>query len=376
MERKNSIPPVVYINFALVFVLLFAIFFPEIRSALTKLFSSPKPISASKQSQAIQIQSSFRNVYREAQQFVVSIRTKKTEMIFHPYAFGESREDRISSIGSGFIIDERGFVVTNYHVIKNAEIIEIIMSDGRIFPARYVGSHERADIALLKIPSEDKFTPAFLGNSDEIEVGDWAIAVGSPYGLEKTFTVGVVSAKSREDLDETGQTHIQTDTAINPGSSGGPLLNIYGEVVGINRMIRSSSGSSAGIGFAIPINYAKRVLRQIEQNVGQNIRPATLGVMATAPLPDHRRSLGIPSEAIGVLVYDIEPNSAAEKGGLRRYDFIEGANGLVVRHINDLREQVGLVGLGGVLRLKILRDTQEMELSIPLVEATYQKGKK
>lgn len=375
MERKNSIPPVVYINFALVFVLLFAIFFPEIRSAVTKLFSSPKPISASKQSQAIQIQSSFRNVYREAQQFVVSIRTKKTEMIFHPYAFGESREDRISSIGSGFIIDERGFVVTNYHVIKNAEIIEIIMSDGRIFPARYVGSHERADIALLKIPSEDKFIPAFLGNSDEIEVGDWAIAVGSPYGLEKTFTVGVVSAKSREDLDETGQTHIQTDTAINPGSSGGPLLNIYGEVVGINRMIRSSSGASAGIGFAIPINYAKRVLRQIEQNVGQNIRPATLGVMATTPLPDHRKSLGIPKDAVGVLVYDIEPNSAAEKGGLRRYDFIEGANGLSVRHINDLREQVGLVGLGGVLRLKILRDTQEMELSIPLVEAAYQKGK-
>ncbi|GBF42566.1 trypsin-like serine protease [Leptospira ellinghausenii] len=375
MERKNSIPPVVYINFALVFVLLFAIFFPEIRSAVTKLFSSPKPISASKQSQAIQIQSSFRNVYREAQQFVVSIRTKKTEMIFHPYAFGESREDRISSIGSGFIIDERGFVVTNYHVIKNAEIIEIIMSDGRIFPARYVGSHERADIALLKIPSEDKFIPAFLGNSDEIEVGDWAIAVGSPYGLEKTFTVGVVSAKSREDLDETGQTHIQTDTAINPGSSGGPLLNIYGEVVGINRMIRSSSGASAGIGFAIPINYAKRVLRQIEQNVGQNIRPATLGVMATTPLPDHRKSLGIPNDAVGVLVYDIEPNSAAEKGGLRRYDFIEGANGLSVRHINDLREQVGLVGLGGVLRLKILRDTQEMELSIPLVEAAYQKGK-
>ncbi|MCW7461863.1 S1C family serine protease [Leptospira limi] len=375
MERKNSIPPVVYINFALVFVLLFAIFFPEIRSAVTKLFSSPKPISASKQSQAIQIQSSFRNVYREAQQFVVSIRTKKTEMIFHPYAFGESREDRISSIGSGFIIDERGFVVTNFHVIKNAEIIEIIMSDGRIFPARYVGSHERADIALLKIPSEDKFIPAFLGNSDEIEVGDWAIAVGSPYGLEKTFTVGVVSAKSREDLDETGQTHIQTDTAINPGSSGGPLLNIYGEVVGINRMIRSSSGASAGIGFAIPINYAKRVLRQIEQNVGQNIRPATLGVMATTPLPDHRKSLGIPNDAVGVLVYDIEPNSAAEKGGLRRYDFIEGANGLSVRHINDLREQVGLVGLGGVLRLKILRDTQEMELSIPLVEAAYQKGK-
>ncbi len=296
-------------------------------------------------------------------------------MIFHPYAFGETKDERISSLGSGFVIDERGFVVTNYHVIRDAEIIEIIMPDGRIFPARYVGSHERADIALLKIPSDDKFVPAFLGNSDEIEVGDWAIAVGSPYGLEKTFTVGVVSTKSREDLDETGQTHIQTDTAINPGSSGGPLLNIYGEVIGINRMIRSSTGASAGIGFAIPINYAKKVLRQIEQNVGQNIRPATLGVMATIPLPDHRKSLGIPKEAIGVLVYDIEPASSAEKGGLHRYDFILAANAMTVRNINDLREQVGLVGLGGVLRLKILREAQELELSIPLVELSYRKGK-
>ncbi|WP_411821852.1 S1C family serine protease [Leptospira sp. 'Mane'] len=374
MERKYPIPPVVYINFGLVFVLLVAIFFPEIRSSVSKVFATPKPISSGKQSQAIQLQSSFRNVYRVAQAFVVSIRTKKTEMIFHPYAFGETKDERISSLGSGFIIDERGFVVTNYHVIKNAEIIEIIMPDGRIFPARYVGSHERADIALLKIPSNDRFTPAFLGNSDEIEVGDWAIAVGSPYGLEKTFTVGVVSAKSREDLDETGQTHIQTDTAINPGSSGGPLLNIYGEVVGINRMIRSASGASSGIGFAIPVNYAKKVLRQIEQNVGQNIRPATLGVMATTPLPDHRKSLGIPKDTIGVLVYDIEPTSSAEKAGLRRYDFIKGANGMMVHNINDLREQVGLVGLGGVLRLKILRDTQELELSVPLVETSYRKG--
>ncbi|MDZ4727630.1 MAG: trypsin-like peptidase domain-containing protein [Leptospira sp.] len=374
MERKYSIPTVVYLNFGLVFFLLFIIFFPEIRSSVTKLFAVPKPISASKQNQAIQIQNSFRGVYKVAQEFVVSIRTKKTEMLFHPYAFGDRRDERLSSLGSGFVIDERGFVVTNYHVIKNAEIIEIIMPDGKIFPARYIGSHERADIALLKIPSDDKFIPAFLGNSDEIEVGDWAIAVGSPYGLEKTFTVGVVSTKSREDLDETGQTHIQTDTTINPGSSGGPLLNIYGEVIGINRMIRSGTGASAGIGFAIPINYVKKVLRQIEQNVGQNIRPATLGVMATIPLPDHRKSLGIPKQLIGVLVYDIEPGSSSDRGGLRRYDFIQSANGVIVRNINDLREQVGLVGLGGVLRLKILREGQDLELSIPLVEVVYRKG--
>ncbi|GBF50537.1 trypsin-like serine protease [Leptospira ryugenii] len=375
MERKNSIPTIVYFNFVLLFLILIAIFFPEIRSSVAKIFATPKPVSASKQNQAIQLQNSFHNVYRVAQSYVVSIRTKKTEMIFHPYAFGEAHDERLSSLGSGFIIDERGFVVTNYHVIQNAEIIEIIMPDGKIYPARYVGSHERADIALLKIPSDEVFEPAFLGNSDEVEVGDWAIAVGSPYGLEKTFTVGVVSTKSREDLDETGQTHIQTDTTINPGSSGGPLLNIYGEVIGINRMIRGGNGMNSGIGFAIPINYVKKVLRQIEQNVGQNIRPATLGVMATAPVPDHRKSLGIPLEAVGVLVYDIEPGSSAEKAGLRRYDFILQANGIKIRNINDLREQVGLVGLGGVLRLKIFREAQSLELSVPLVEVVYRTGK-
>ncbi len=366
MDRKNPIPKVVYFNFLLVFLLLVVVFFPEIRASVGKILGPSRPISASRQTGAVQLQNSFRNVYRVSQEFVVSIRTKKTEMLFDPYAFGKNKDEWVSSLGSGFIIDERGFVLTNYHVIKDAEIIEVILPGDRIYPARYMGSHERADIALLKIPTSAPLKAATLGNSDEIEVGDWAIAVGSPYGLEKTFTLGVVSTKSREDLDETGQTHIQTDTAMNPGSSGGPLLNIYGEVIGINRMIRSASGQSNGIGFAIPINYAKKVLKQIEQNVGQNIRPAVLGVMATVPNPDHRRFLGIPFSAVGVLVYEIEPNSSAHRYNLKKLDFIQTANGTRIRNTNDLREQVGLVGLGGVLRLKLIRDSEEMEISVPL----------
>ncbi|NCN10405.1 MAG: trypsin-like serine protease [Leptospira sp.] len=371
MVQNSKIPRIVYINLILIFVVLAAIFFPELKDAIGHFTASSRPIPPRKQMQAVYLQNSFRNVYQIAQKSVVSIRTKKTEMIHNPYHYFNNKEETISSVGSGILIDPRGFIVTNYHVIRSAEIIEVILHNGRVAPARFVGSHERADIALLKIQEAEDYEYAFLGDSDEVEVGDWAIAVGSPYGLEKTFTVGVVSARSREDLDETGQTHIQTDTAINPGSSGGPLLNIYGEVIGINRMIRSASGESAGIGFAIPINYAKKVLKTIEANVGVNIRPAMLGVVATIPIPHHREALGIPTQETGVLIYDIEPKSSADFGGLEKFDFIRMANGSVIRNTNDLREQVSLAGLGGKIRLNIIRRSKVQELDIKLIDKQY-----
>ncbi|WCL50260.1 S1C family serine protease [Leptospira sp. GIMC2001] len=371
MIQNRKIPRIVYLNLILLFLVLGVIFFPEIRDSLGHLTASTKPIAPRKQMQAVQLQNSFRSVYQIAQKSVVSIRTKKTETIHNPYHYFDSKEETVSAVGSGFLIDPRGFVVTNYHVIRSAEIIEIILHNGRVAPARFVGSHERADIALLKIQEGDDYEYASLGDSNEVEVGDWAIAVGSPYGLEKTFTVGVVSAKSREDLDETGQTHIQTDTAINPGSSGGPLLNIYGEVIGINRMIRSASGSSAGIGFAIPINYAKKVIKSIEMNVGKNIRPATLGVVATVPIQHHREALGIPNNEVGVLVYDIDPDSSAALGGLQRFDYIRMANGNVIRNTNELREQVSLAGLGGNLKLNIIRRSKIKDIEITLIEKKY-----
>ncbi|MCC5815680.1 MAG: trypsin-like peptidase domain-containing protein [Leptospira sp.] len=371
MFSNRKIPKIVYINVVLLFVILFAIFFPEIRESLSHLTTSSRPIPPRKQMQAVQLQNSFRNVYQIAGKSVVSIRTKKTETIQNPYHYFDSLEERVAAVGSGIIIDPRGFLVTNYHVIRSAEVIEVILHNGRVAPARFVGSHERADIALLKISESDDYGYAALGNSDEVQVGDWAIAVGSPYGLEKTFTVGVVSARSREDLDETGQTHIQIDTAINPGSSGGPLLNIYGEVIGINRLIRSTSGASAGIGFAIPINYAKKVLKTIEMNVGKNIRPATLGVVATVPITQHREALGIPLQDLGVLVYDIEPDSSAHFGGMEKFDFIRSVNGNLIRNTNDLREQVSLAGLGGVLRINIIRKSKIKDIEITLIEKKY-----
>ncbi|TGK19085.1 S1C family serine protease [Leptospira stimsonii] len=367
MELLRTLPRIVVINGILLAVLILILIFPK-DCALSSLFSGKRPISPGEQKSAIEIQNSFRNVYHLVKDSVVSIRTKKSESISNPYHYFDFRNERLASFGSGFFVHEKGYIVTNYHVIEGAESIEVITSNGGIHSAKYVGSHERADIALLKIREGSGLTPIVFGDSDQIEVGDWAIAIGSPFGLERSFSVGVVSAKYREDLDETGQTHIQTDSMINPGSSGGPLLNIYGEVIGINRLIRSETGRNSGIGFAIPSNYALKIIRMIEANQGRHIRPAILGVMATVPLPDHRTALGIPDSWTGVLVYDMDPQSSAELGGIKRYDFILEANGAPIKNINDLREQVGIVGLGGKIKLRIYRDKTMLELPVKLIQ--------
>ncbi|RHX90320.1 serine protease [Leptospira yasudae] len=367
MEFLRSLPKVVVINGILFTVLIVVLIFPK-DCSLSSLFSGKRPISPGEQKSAIEIQNSFRNVYHLVKDSVVSIRTKKSESISSPYHYFDFRNERLASFGSGFFVHEKGYIVTNYHVIEGAESIEVITSNGSVHSAKYVGSHERADIALLKIREGSGLKPIVFGDSDQIEVGDWAIAIGSPFGLERSFSVGVVSAKYREDLDETGQTHIQTDSMINPGSSGGPLLNIYGEVIGINRLIRSETGRNSGIGFAIPSNYALKIIRMIESNQGRHIRPAILGVMATVPLPDHRIALGIPESWTGVLVYDMDPQSSAELGGIKRYDFILEANGTPIKNINDLREQVGIVGLGGKIKLRIYREKAMLELPVKLIQ--------
>lgn len=364
---RFSLPPVVAVNAGLAILLIMILILPG-EGGLSSFFRKDKPLQYREQKAGIELQNAFRNVYRLTKDSVVSIRTKKSDPIVSPYHYFDYRNERLATFGSGFLIHEKGYIVTNYHVIEGAESIEVITSDGGVFPAKFVGSHERADISLLKIREGSGLKPVSFGNSDEIEVGDWAIAIGSPFGLERSFSVGVVSAKYREDLDETGQTHIQIDSMINPGSSGGPLLNIYGEVIGINRLIRSDTGRNSGIGFAIPMNYAKKIIQLIQENKGRTIRPATLGVMATVPLSDHRKALGIPNGWTGVLVYDIEAGSSAEASGIKRYDFILEANGLPVKNINDLRGQVGIVGLGGKLKLRIYRDKTLQELVVRLVQ--------
>ncbi|MBE7412940.1 MAG: trypsin-like peptidase domain-containing protein [Leptospiraceae bacterium] len=364
MERFKNISPLIYINSILLIVLFLLIYHPGVKNRILSITAKETKLSKTEQNSAVQIQKVFRSVYSLTKDSVVSIRTTQDENL--PY-FYEGRENEISALGSGFIIDYSGHILTNYHVIKMSKSIEVILPNGRTEKAEFIGSHERADLALLKIPNSEGLKPVTFGNSDEVEVGDWAIAIGSPFGLEKTFTVGVVSAKSRADLDETGQSHIQTDTAINPGNSGGPLLNINGEVIGINRLIRSNSGSSSGIAFAIPINYAKKILEMIKENPKVNIRPATLGVVATAPPTEHKRALGIPVDETGVLVYGIEPFSSANRGGLQRFDLIQEVNGSKILSIRELREEVSLAGLGGKLKIQVLRKGKKITIQLKLI---------
>ncbi len=228
-------------------------------------------------SAADSLQDAFRKIHEEYSESVVSIYTAGIvsqpahPLLNHPlfrYYFGNgaNRTRQVSGLGSGFVISKEGFICTNFHVIKGMTRI-MARVGGRVFPARLVGADEATDIALLKIEGSG-FRAVYFGDSDQTRVGDWAIAIGNPFGLDRTFTVGVISAIARQKLDSEGGSYIQTDASINPGNSGGPLINLDGEVIGVNRMIYSRSGGSLGIGFAIPINQARIVLNQLRERAG------------------------------------------------------------------------------------------------------------
>jgi S1-C subfamily serine protease len=225
---------------------------------------------------AFEIQSVFRKIFDMNKDSVVFITTEQFIKPKNPFfddsiireffgRGGESRVQKRTGLGTGFILSEDGYICTNHHVINGVDKIIVSIND-KNYEAKIIGFDERTDIGLLKIEPESKLAPVFFGDSNKVEVGDWAIAIGNPFGLDKTFTIGVISAIGRRDVDDMGGSHIQTDASINPGNSGGPLINIYGEVIGINRMIYSQTGGYMGIGFAIPINTAKSILGQLQKN--------------------------------------------------------------------------------------------------------------
>ena len=233
--------------------------------------SGESPLKGAEQvGDAVKVQDAFRNVFEINKHRVVYISTEQTvKMQRNPFMddpffrefFGAPRQNmpqtqKRTGLGTGFILSEDGYICTNHHVVAGMDKVKVNI-DSIAYDASVIGSDERTDIALLKINPKAKLEPVFLGDSNSVRVGDWAIAIGNPFGLDRTFTVGVVSAVGRRDLDLMGdsQAHIQTDASINPGNSGGPLMNIYGEVIGINRMIYSQTGGNIGIGFAIPDQY-------------------------------------------------------------------------------------------------------------------------
>jgi len=273
------------------------------------------------------------------------------------------------NLGSGFVIDKKGFILTNNHVVEKADEITVKLADGKSFLANIVGRDPKTDLALIRIESDQELTPLPLGDSENLEVGDWVIAMGNPFGLDNTVTAGIVSAKYRHIGAGPYENFIQTDASINPGNSGGPLLNTRGEVIGINTVIFSQTGGSIGIGFAIPINMAKEILEQLR--TGRVIR-GWLGVMIQKVTPELKAKLGLEEES-GALVADVSSGGPAEKAGIQRGDVIVFFNGKKINEMNELPYLVASTPIGKTVPVKVIRKGKEKTVEIKVGELKEEK---
>ena len=279
---------------------------------------------------------------------------------------GNDRKRPVSSLGSGFIIDNKGIVVTNYHVIENAEEITVVLSDDQSFEAKVLGQDQKTDIAVLKIePGEVELTAVKFGDSDSLRVGDWVLAIGNPFGLGGTVTAGIVSARGRDIKNGPYDDFIQTDASINRGNSGGPLFNLNGEVIGVNTAIFSPSGGSIGIGFAISSNLAKRVTEQLEEF--GTTRRGWLGVFIQEVTPDIADSLGLES-AQGALVSSVNEKSPADAAGIEPGDVIVSFDGNNIEKMRDLPRIVAETDIGAKVAVELFREGKSMTVSVELGE--------
>ncbi|HNT43145.1 MAG TPA: DegQ family serine endoprotease [Syntrophorhabdaceae bacterium] len=275
---------------------------------------------------------------------------------------GPRREYKQRSLGSGFIIDKEGYILTNNHVVEKATTIKVKLSDEKEYDARIIGRDPKTDIALIKVDVRQSLPVAVLGDSEVLQVGDWVLAIGNPFGLEHTVTAGIVSAKGRIIGAGPYDQFIQTDASINPGNSGGPLLNLKGEVVGINTAIVSGG---QGIGFAIPINVAKDMLSQLKSK--GKVARGWLGVVIQRMTPEIAKSFGL-KESEGALVADVMDQSPADKAGIRRGDVIISYNGKKIKDNETLPRLVAATEIGTKAKIILVRDNKQMEVSVTIGE--------
>ncbi len=270
------------------------------------------------------------------------------------------RKMKVHALGSGFVIDKDGLILTNNHVVAKASSIKIKLANGKVYDAKVVGRDPKTDLALIKVkPGKDFPRPVKLGDSDAIQVGDWVVAVGNPFGLGHTVTAGIISAKGRVIGAGPYDDFLQTDAAINPGNSGGPLFNMKGEVVGINTAIIKGG---QGIGFAIPINLAKKLLPQLEK--GKVIR-GWLGVQIQDVTPELAKSFKLKKDQ-GVVISYVFPDTPAEKAGLKQGDVIIAFNGKKIKNAYDVSRMVAATAPNTKATIKIIRNGEEKELQVTI----------
>jgi serine protease Do len=350
------------------------------------------PVQLAANSAALGLQDAFIDVAAKVSPAVVNIGSEWTEDVqgygnmneLFNFFYGQrgmgqqnpvfKRKQR--ALGSGFLITSDGYILTNAHVVGKAEKITVTMQDGTTYPAQIIGKYDKVDIAVIKIVDANKVFPhVVFGDSDNIKVGQWAVAIGNPFGLDHTVTTGVISAKGRsveigEGEGENGgggagvQNYIQTDASINPGNSGGPLCNIEGEVIGVNSAIYSQSGGSVGIGFAVPSNIARKTAEDLVNNNGKIVR-AGLGAVVQSLSPAMAKSFGLSSNQ-GALLSDINPGSAAEKAGLKPGDVVLAINGSTITDSGDLVSRLYTFHPADVITLTILRNGVQSDVPVTL----------
>ena len=323
---------------------------------------------------AVETQDAFVQVYKNTKDSIVNIRTKKTvtvntynpleELLFGRSGGVEKRES--GALGSGFVVSEDGYIVTNNHVVSNADEIFVKFSDGREYKTKLIGTSPEVDIAVLKIEANEKFKPLEFSDSDKIEIGQWAIAFGNPMGLNDCMTVGVISAAGRSSLGiEEIENFIQTDAAINQGNSGGPLIDINGRVIGVNTAILSASGGSVGLGFAIPSNLASVVKDSIIAT-GKFEKPY-IGVYLNNLNSEKIKALNIKSTN-GVLIAKVVADGPAARAGIQANDVIVAVNGKAVNSAGAFIGELAAKKVGETVELSVIRNSQTVKIRVALEE--------
>jgi serine protease Do len=355
-------------------------------------FNITQDTSALSPSSTVMVPANFTDIATAVSPAVVNIRTEKVvkgggpgfRHFQNPFGkedqfrdfferfFGDRppREFKKRSLGSGFCIDKKGFIVTNNHVVENADEIKVKLKNGKEYDAKIIGRDAKTDIALIKVKSWQGFTTAKLGDSDELKVGEWVVAIGSPFGLEHTVTAGIVSAKGRVIGSGPYDDFIQTDASINPGNSGGPLINMKGEVVGINTAIFSRSGGNVGIGFAIPINLARGIIDQLKASGA--VTRGWLGVSIQDLSPDLAEYYGV-KDGKGALVGEVFEGDPADKAGIKPKDVIIEVDGDNIEDSRQLSQKVAGIPVGEKITLKVVRDGKERTFTVKITKRTEDK---